>query len=336
MITDFRALTRRSCLRAAAGLLATPVLAQTVPGGGTATATAAAAAAADGKPAEASAPADGKTPVGPQFCLFTKHLLGMSFDQLAAHAAELDIPGLEAPIRPGGHVEPERIEEDLPKLVEALTKAGRHLSILTSGISKVSKDQFTERVLRTAKSQGIPFYRMNWWRYDLKKPIPPQLENFRAQAKDLIALSREIGIRPLYQNHKGAEMVGSPVWDVASLMKDHAPEDWGFAFDIMHASVEGGTNWPLQYHMARERIGAALFKDFTWRDRRTTVSCPLGEGFAGAPEYAKLLRQSGFNGPVVLHIEYLPAVKITSSAEATAALNAGRRDFAKLREFWAA
>lgn len=315
-------ITRRSCLRNAAGWLIAPAVAGSF---------SSSVQAAD--PVSAAATKAGSAP---QFCLFSKHLLGMSFEEIATHLAELDIPGLEAPIRPDGHVEPERIEEDLPKLVEALTKAGRNLSILTSGINRVSKDQFTERVLRTAKSLGIPFYRMNWWRYDLKKPIQPQLENFRAQAKDLIALSREIGIRPLYQNHKGAEMAGSPIWDIASLMKDYAPQDWGFAFDIMHASVEGGTNWPLQYHMARERIGAAYFKDYTWRGRRNTESCPLGEGFAGVPEYAKLLKQSGFSGPVVLHIEYLPALKITNAAEAAAALAAGRRDYAKLRGFFEA
>lgn len=320
-------LARRSfARRLAAGILTAPALLT-----GASLSGVRAAEFASGKDAKAA----GAGGAGPQFCLFSKHLLGMSFAEIAEHLAALDIPGLEAPIRPGGHVEPERVEEDLPKFVEVLTKAGRRLTVLTSGINQVSKEQRTEAVLRTAKALGVPFYRMNWWRYDLKKPIRPQLENFQAQAKDLIALSREIGIRPLYQNHKGAEMAGSPIWDIASLMEEYAPQEWGFAFDIMHASVEGGTNWPLQYRMARERIGAAYFKDFTWRGRGDTVSCPLGEGFAGVREYAKLLKQSGFTGPVCLHIEYLPALKITSPAEAEAALAAGRRDFAKLREYWA-
>ncbi|RYD30199.1 MAG: hypothetical protein EOP86_20385 [Verrucomicrobiaceae bacterium] len=325
------AVTRRSCLRAAAaGLLAVPMGSAVISG-----TTGVAAGAENSQPA-APAPAVPNGSSGPQFCLFTKHLLGMNFEEIAAHVAELGIPGLEAPIRPGGHVEPERVEDDLPRFTQALGKAGGNLVVLTSGINQVSKEQHSERVLRTAGALGIPFYRMNWWRYDLKKPIRPQLENFRAQAKDLIALSREIGIRPLYQNHRGAEMAGSPVWDIASLMEEYAPQDWGFAFDIMHASVEGGTNWPLQYHLARERIGAAYFKDFQWRDRRNAVSCPLGEGFAGAPEYAKLLKQSGFTGPVCLHIEYLSATRISKAEEAATALAAGRRDFAKLKELWAA
>lgn len=284
-----------------------------------------------------SAPAD-ETPAataGPVFCLFTKHLLGMETAALADHVARLGFAGIEAPIRPGGHVEPERVEEDLPKFVETLAKSGVRVKLLTSGINRVSAEQHTEKVLRVARALGIRRYRMNWWRYDLKKPILPQLETFRAQARELVALSREIGIQPLYQNHRGATMAGAPVWDVAELMREHAPEDWGFAFDIMHATIEGGNSWPLQYRLARERIGAAYFKDYRWlADRRSIEGCPLGEGYAAGREYAKLLKESGFNGPVCLHVEYLKAERVTSAEEERAAFEAARRDLSTLREWW--
>src|SRR5688572_26660184 len=79
--------------------------------------------------------ADAKGPS--EYCFFTKHLHGLSFDQIADIAADVGVQGIEAPIRPGGHVEPDRIEEDLPKLAEALKKRGLKLTIMTSGINEV-------------------------------------------------------------------------------------------------------------------------------------------------------------------------------------------------------
>ena len=272
----------------------------------------------------------------PDFCLFTKHLIGMEPVALAEHVASLGFAGVEAPIRPGGHVLPERVAGELPGFVEALKKSKLKLTILTSGINAVTADQHTENVLRTAAQLGVKYFRMNWYEYDLKKPIPPQLDEIRAKVKDLIALSRELGIRPLSQNHNGPRYVGAAIWDLESIMRDHPPEDWGFAYDIMHATVVGGTSWQIQYQLARPRIGAAYFKDFTWASRLKPATCPLGEGMAAGSECAKLLRESGFTGPVSLHIEYLKAQKITHAAEVQLAQAAAAHDLAKLKEWWAA
>lgn len=267
-----------------------------------------------------------------KFCFFTKHLQGLSFEEIAAHAAEVGVDGIEAPVRPRGHVEPERVEEDLPKLVEALKKHGLELSILTSGINEVSTAQHTEKVLRTAKALGVGCYRMNYWKYDLKQPIWAQLENIKASVKDLIVLSREIGIQPLFQNHHGKDYVGAPVWDVAWLMRDYEPKDWGFAFDILHASVEGGTSWPIEFALVKDRIGAAYFKDYSWVEGKAKV-VPLGTGMAPGKAYAQQLVQAGFNGPVSLHLEYLKD-KLEGKAQVQEALQAGQRDLAVLKGWW--
>lgn len=272
---------------------------------------------------------------GPMFCLFTKHLLGMKAAALADHVASLGFGGIEAPIRPGGHIEPEAVPDQLPVFVEILKKDRLELSILTSGINEVSPGQFTERVLRTAANLGIRWYRLNWFQYDLKKALPPQLLEIRAKMKDLIALSKELGIRPLSQNHNGRNYVGAAIWDLESVMREFAPEDWGFAYDIMHGTVVGGTSWQTGCQLALSRPGAAYFKDFRWAGRLQPGTCPLGTGMAAAPEFAALLKQSGFKGPISLHIEYLKAQKITTPAEAVLAHEAAGRDFAQLQQWWA-
>ena len=274
--------------------------------------------------------ADAATPR--EFCFFTKHLHGLGFDQMADIAAGLGMQGIEAPIRPGGHVEPERVEEDLPKLAEALKKRGLGISIMTSGINEVSAGQHTEKVLRTAKALGVPRYRMNYNKYDLSQPIWPQLDTWRAKFKDLIALSREIGIQPLYQNHSGKDYLGAPVWDVFSLMQDYPAKDWAFAFDIYHATVEGSKSWPLELNLVRERIGAAYFKNFKWGEKQAEA-CPLGEGVVGK-DYVTALKKLGYSGVVSLHVEYLKG-SVKDPGYLEQAVAATKRDFAVLKEWWA-
>ena len=109
----------------------------------------------------------GAEPVKQEFCIFTKHLQGLDFKQIAEIIAGAGATGVEAPVRPGGHVEPATIEDDLPKFVTALQSAGLKLTILTSAITEVSDAQMTEKVLRTAKSLGIERYRMGVCKYDL-------------------------------------------------------------------------------------------------------------------------------------------------------------------------
>ena len=250
-----------------------------------------------------AAPAAELKPRPNKLCFFTKHLLGLPFEDIAGFGAEMGVDGIEAPIRPLGHVEPEKVEVELPKFVEALKKQGLELTILTSGINEVSAEQHTEKVLRTAAALGVKRYRMNYFKYDLAKPIWPQLDEIRAKIRDLVALSREIGIQPLFQNHSGKDYVAAPVWDMYSIMREYPPEQFGFAFDILHATVEGGLSWPIDAALVADHYGAVYFKDFKWVGRKIEV-CPLGQGQVD-PAFAKGLLKRGYKGPISLHLEYL-------------------------------
>jgi len=251
----------------------------------------------------AASPTFAAKPRANKLCFFTKHLQGLSYDDIAGLTAEMGVDGIEAPIRPKGHIEPEQVEGELPKFVEALKKQGKEITILTSGINEVSEAQRTEKVLRTAAALGIKRYRMLYYKYDLAKPIWPQLQEIKPRLHDLIQLSKEIGIQPLFQNHSGKDYVAAPIWDMYSLMREYPAEQFGFAFDIMHATVEGGLSWPLETNMVADHIGAVYFKDFKWIGRKSET-CPLGEGQV-SPDFAKMLVKRGYTGPVSLHVEYL-------------------------------
>jgi sugar phosphate isomerase/epimerase len=238
-----------------------------------------------------------------ELCFFTKHLQGLSFDQIADIAAEMGVDGIEAPIRPKGHIEPERVEDELPQFVGELKKRNLNLTIMTSGINEVSADQRTEAVLRTAASLGVKRFRMLYYKYDLDQPIWDQLQAVRPKIKDLVQLCDEIGIQPLFQNHSGRTYFGAPVWDIYSIMREYKPEQFAFAFDILHATAEGGLSWPLEAALVKSHRGAVYFKDFAWKDKKT-ATCPLGEGMVDEA-FAKMLVKENYSGPVSLHVEYL-------------------------------
>lgn len=276
---------------------------------------AAGGAALSAQPAPAAAA--GKRPN--KLCFFTKHLQGLSYDDIASLAAEMGVDGVEAPIRPKGHIEPEAVADELPKFVEALKKQGLELTLMTSGINQVSAEQHTEKVLRTAAALGIRRYRMSYYKYDLKQPIWDQLQAVRPLVKDLVQLSDELGIQPVFQNHSGKDYFGAPVWDMYSIIRDYRPEQIAFCFDILHATLEGGYAWQLHAALTAGHWGAVYFKDFQWNGRKGET-CPLGQGQIN-PDFAKLLLQRQYAGPISLHLEYLKG---------------DAKDPAKLKEFRAA
>jgi sugar phosphate isomerase/epimerase len=248
-------------------------------------------------------PAAAAEPKKNTVCFFTKHLIGLSYDEIATLGAEAGFNGVESPIRPKGHIEPEKVVDELPKYIEALKKQGLEMTILTSGINEVSKEQRTEEVLRTAAKLGVKRFRMNYYKYDLKQPIWEQLQAVRPKIKDLVALCKEIGIQPMFQNHSGKDYFGAPVWDIFSIMREYPAADFSFAYDILHSTCEGGLSWPLEFNLVKDHIGAAYFKDFKW-DGRKLVTVPLGEGQVD-PAYGKMLMKTGYTGPISLHLEYL-------------------------------
>lgn len=222
---------------------------------------------------------------------------------MAKIIAGLGFDGIEAPVRPGGHVLPEKVEDDLPKMVAALKANDLNLTVLTSGINEVSEEQRTEAVLRTAAGLGVKRFRMSYYKYDLNRPIRPQVDEFGAKLKDLVALTNELGIKPIVQNHSGKNYFGGPIWDLASVLDNYKPEELGVAFDIGHATVEGAKAWPLNFARVRPWIDTVYVKEPAWKDNKLEWG-PVGQGCVDQAFFEQL-KKSDFNGPISLHVEYL-------------------------------
>ena len=262
-----------------------------------------------------------------EFCAFGKPLQFLSYDELADLLAERGFSGVEATVREGGHVLPERVEQDLPRLHSALKKRGLNITIVTSGINSVDLPH-AEKVLRTAAGLGVKRYRMLWYQYDLKLPVLEQLEALRPKVEKLTALNRKLGLTALYQNHAGDKMVGAPIWDIYSVIRDFDPKEIALAYDVRHAAVEGGLSWPIQFNLVRSHLGAVFVKDFAW-EKGKVKNVPLGEGVVDKSVFA-LIKEMNFAGPFSVHVEYLG-----NSKDQTAILDAIVKDFKTLKSWLA-
>lgn len=185
----------------------------------------------------------------------------------------------------------------------------------------------SERVLRTAHSLGITTYRMGFYKYDLKKPILPQLDEIRPRVKELADFNRQLGVTAFYQNHSGEKYVGATLWDMFGLIREIPKEQIGLAFDIRHASIEAGLSWPVIYNVVRRHVGALFVKDYQW-DGKKAKHVPLGTGRVD-PKFFQMVKADNFRGPISLHVEYLGKEGVQANIQAL------RRDLVVLRDWLA-
>ena len=242
-----------------------------------------------------------------KICAFVKFLQTLDYTTLARTIADLGFDGIEGTVRDKGQVLPEQVADELPKLVDALTKHGLDMTVMASSVHRVDQPH-TEKVLRTAAACGVKKYRMAYFRYDTQRPIIEQLDAIKPALVELAAMNRELGLTAVYQNHSGNKIVGASLWDLRYLLQEIDPSDIGVAFDIRHATVEGGQAWPIDFRVVRPHLGAVYVKDFIW-DGRRPKNVPLGEGRIDAVFFSQLKR-ANFHGPISLHVEYLPQAGI--------------------------
>ena len=258
---------------------------------------------------------------------FSKHLQWLNWEQMAETAKELGFDGLDVTVRQGGHVEPERVREDLPKVAKIVRAAGLAIPMITAGIVDADSPH-AETVIRTASEAGITRYRWGWFSWSDNKKVP-DLSNFHAtierpsgllinvpdrlaqlkkRVATLAALNEKYKVCAMYHNHSGS-MVGASVWDLWVLIKDFDPRWVSSNFDIGHATVEGGLGgWVNSTRLMAPVMRGVAIKDFKWgknaKGQWEPLWCPLGEGMVNFPAYFAMLKQANFSGPVQMHTEY--------------------------------
>lgn len=247
----------------------------------------------------------GKTIKRP-LCAFTKCLQFLNFEQIAGVLVRTGFDGADITVRPGGQIEPENAQTELPKAAKTLQKAGLLLPMMVTAVTDTDNPQEV-KLLQVAADAGIRYYRLGWLSYDFTKTIQQNLDIFKGKFEKLAKLNKKLGIHGGYQNHSGMQ-VGAPVWDLFDLVKDCDPKYLGVQYDIRHAQTEGGYSWMLGMKRVEPWIRSICIKDFIWgKDDKGAwhhQNVMLGEGMVNFDEFLKEYALLKVEAPISLHYEY--------------------------------
>ncbi len=256
--------------------------------------------------AGAAAAADVGSGKAPTLCLFTKHLPHLGYKELARTLRSMGFAGADLTTRPRGHVLPEHVERDLPLAHAALAEEGVELPMITTGLLS-RRDPAARPTLYTAAKLGVPFFKLGYFRYRNLSALSRYLGQVKAEVEGLAAVAVHAGITGGFHNHSGA-YVGSALWDHWWTLRDTDPNQIGYYFDPCHATIEGGSaGWEIGFHRLRAHLKMVACKDFFWEKRQgrwEATMCPLGQGMVNYPKFFRMLAESGFSGPISLHVEY--------------------------------
>ncbi|MBN2413230.1 TIM barrel protein [candidate division KSB1 bacterium] len=237
--------------------------------------------------------------------VFSKHLQWLNYSDTSDAVAEIGWDGIECPVRPGGHVLPERVEEDLPKMLEALRKNNLDILMATTKFLDVDEPHI-KTVLKTLAKLNIKTYRISGWKYKENMSVPDRLTEVREQLEKIVDINRELGLFAAFQNHSGTG-IGAPMWDIYEMIKDLDTGYIGSAFDIGHATVEGGYAWPIHAKLMLPFTKIVIVKDFKWgqdnQGKWQVLWCPLGQGMVNT-DFIKMLKETDYKGPIIQHFEY--------------------------------
>jgi L-ribulose-5-phosphate 3-epimerase len=251
-----------------------------------------------------------KEPDAFKISIFSKHLQWLDYKEMAKVVAELGFDGVDLTVRPQGHVLPERVEEDLPKAVEAIEKAGKKVYMLTTAINN-AEDPVSEKILRTAAALGIKHYRTGYGYYDKKRSVEESTRIVFENLGKLAKLNEKYSISGEYQNHSGdygsGIYFGGPVWDLIAALKKINSPFLGSQYDIYHATIEGANAWPVALELMSPFIRSIDIKDFFWSKKDgkwSSETVPLGEGAVDFKRYLAMIKQLNISCPVSMHYEY--------------------------------
>ena len=241
-------------------------------------------------------------------CAFSKHFQWTHPEDAIEIIASLGYDGVDLTVRPRGHVEPQRVADELPRFVESIRKAGLAVPMITSGIRDM-ETPYAEKVIETIAGLGIRHYRWGGFRYDADRPIPEQLAEIKPRIRELAAVNEQYGVCAMYHTHSGENQVGASFWDLYGLLKDSDPDAVSVNFDVGHATIEGGLGgWVHSTRLLLPFTRGVAVKDFIWEknaegrwERRWR---PLGEGMVDFGRFFGMLKAAAFSGPLQLHMEY--------------------------------
>ncbi len=253
-------------------------------------------------------------PPKPEFHVFSKMFqppVTKGVDELCELMAKAGFDGIQWTVRPKGHVLPERVAENLPKVAAAVKKQGLKSTTICTAIT--GDDAASEKILKVAADCGFKLFRPGYFFYDVKKETFQQsMDRIKRGFASLAKLAEKTGLKATYQNHSswGPSVFGGLLWDIHECVRDLDPKYVGIEYDPMHAFFETNLSWTHGFELTAPWIGAVDLKDFHYQlskknpKNHAKFLCPAGDGVVPWKDVKRILDANKVRVPYIVHFEY--------------------------------
>src|SRR4051794_4785703 len=100
----------------------------------------------------------------PLLCFFSKYLQKLEYVEIGGLIKQLGFEGCDLTVRPGGHVEPDKVQVDMLRAIESLRGDGVEVGMITTEIT--SHEPFASRaIVAIAGRSGVPCFKPGSWLY---------------------------------------------------------------------------------------------------------------------------------------------------------------------------
>ena len=252
----------------------------------------------------------------PRVCVYSEQFQSLSIPEFCQVLRQMGVDGLDLTVRPGGHIEPQNVGEELSAAVQAARDHGLEIMMLTTGIT--APDRNAEEILATCQRLGIDRIKLGYYPAEGFGTLAKQLDTIRRQLGDVVNLAAKYNVRPCVHVHSGPTIPSNGIM-LYYLIRDIPPDRIGAYLDSHHMTITGGAgDWRQAIDLLTPWVSLVALKNFQWErlDRDETGQqkwrtnyCRLEDGISPIPEFVSTIHQSGYRGFYTLHTEYRLPVK---------------------------
>ncbi len=243
--------------------------------------------------------------------VFTKSFQDRPIPEVCRIFKRIGAQGLDLTVRPGGHIDPKDVAEELPAAMQAAKEAGVKIFFLTTAIT--DPDESAYKLLVTASNLGIKKVKLGYYRYKKFGSLAKEMDGIKKRLAAVSKMARPLGVLPCVHIHSGST-IPSHGTQLYQLIKDFAPDEVGAYVDPQHMTKEGGVDgWRQGLDLLGPWIALSSMKNFAWertkRDKQgqqrwRTINVPVADGVCPVPEYIAALHKLGYHGVISMHSEY--------------------------------
>ena len=209
-------------------------------------------------------------------------------------------------MRPGGHVLPERVREDLPRAAAAARRQGLKNVMLVTGFNRGDAPHCGD-LFRTAADCGFTKIRTGHQLYDEKRDLKWNIARIHSHFASFAALGEKTGVQAACQNHDAwnATVFGSSVWDLGEATDGLDPRWMAVQFDIHHCFFQIRSAWMHGFDRVADRVGSLVLKDGFHSPTGGRRNCPAGEGKVPFKAFRERMALRNLpQVPFTVHMEY--------------------------------